>query len=211
VVTDDPAALQAVEPDVDLFELRIDLIGSGWRELAAHLGKRWIACNRRAEEGGGWQGSEADRTAELLSAVAAGASIVDIELATPEVAEVVRRVKGRADCLLSYHNLKETPAPEMMKDIVRRQLDAGADICKLVTTARNVADNMAVLRLPADFPGKRVVSFAMGDLGNISRVLGPLAGGDFTYASLKEGRESAPGQLTVQQLRSIYGMLKIGN
>ena len=32
----------------------------------------------------------------------------------------------------------------------------------------------------------------------------PLVGGDFTYASLAEGKESAPGQVTVEQLSRIY-------
>jgi 3-dehydroquinate dehydratase-1 len=91
-----------------------------------------------------------------------------------------------------------------MQDMVRKQLAAGAAICKVVTTARSIADNLAVLQLIRDFPGTNVVSFAMGDMGQISRVLCPLAGGYFTYASVKEGRESAAGQLTVKELRKIY-------
>jgi 3-dehydroquinate dehydratase len=52
-----------------------------------------------------------------------------------------------------------------------------------------------------------MVSFAMGPLGLASRVLCPLIGGYFTYASLGEGKESAPGQLTVDQLKGIYRMM----
>jgi len=53
-----------------------------------------------------------------------------------------------------------------------------------------------------------MVSFAMGHLGLVSRILCPLVGGYFTYASLGEGRESAPGQLTVGHLKKIYEMVK---
>jgi 3-dehydroquinate dehydratase len=35
-----------------------------------------------------------------------------------------------------------------------------------------------------------------------------MVGGYFTYASIAEGRESAEGQITVGELRKIYGMLK---
>jgi len=188
----------------------MDLIGSGWQELVRHLEKPWIACNRSAGEGGSWQGSESKRTDELLGAVKLGAGMVDIELGTPGVETVIKEIKGRADCLVSYHNLKETPPLERMREIVRRQLAAGADICKLVTTARSFADNIATLQLITDFPEARVVSFAMGALGYTSRIFCPLVGGEFIYASIEEGKESAPGQMTVRDLRKIYGMLKDG-
>jgi 3-dehydroquinate dehydratase len=50
----------------------------------------------------------------------------------------------------------------------------------------------------------------MGVPGYTSRILCPLVGGDFTYASIEEGRESAPGQITAGDLRKIYGMLEDG-
>jgi 3-dehydroquinate dehydratase type I len=209
VVNSDLEAIKKVEPMVDLFELRIDLIGSGWQEVAGHLKKPWLVCNRRAEEGGGWRGSELERIKELLSAVGLGARILDIELSTPGVEKIVGKIKGKAECLVSYHNLKETPPLEKMQEIIKKQMAAGADICKVVTTARTFADNVAVLRLIADFPEIKVVSFAMDDLGQISRILCPLVGGYFTYASIEEGRESAEGQITVGELREIYKL--IGN
>jgi 3-dehydroquinate dehydratase I len=207
IVNDDPALLKRVEPLADLFEVRIDLIGKGWQELAGHLPKPWLACNRRVEEGGKWRGSEPDRINELLNAIGLGAGIIDIELATPGLARVVNKIKGKAACLISYHNNKETPQ-EKLREIVRQQLDAGADICKVVTTARTFADNIAVLRLIQEFPGTKVVAFAMGAVGQISRVLCPLAGGYFTYASMAEGKESADGQIAVEYLRKIYGMFQ---
>ena len=208
IVNSELEAVKRVEPFIDLFEMRLDLIGSGWKELVRNIGKTWIACNRSAAEGGSWQGSESERLDELLSAIELGAGIVDIEFSIPDVEAAIKEVKGQADCLLSYHDLKETPSLEKMRDMVRNQLAAGADICKLITTARSPADNMTTLQLIADFPETRVVSFAMGALGYASRVLCPLVGGDFIYASIEEGRESASGQITVDELRKIYGMLK---
>ena len=208
IVNSELEAIKRVEPLIDLFEVRMDLIGSSWQELVKNLEKTWIACNRSAGEGGSWQGSESKRVGELLSAIELGAGMVDIELSTPGVEAVVKEVKGRADCLLSYHDFKETPFLEKMRGIVRNQFAAGADIGKLITTARSFADNMATLQLIADFPETRVVSFAMGALGYTSRVLCPLVGGDFIYASIEEGWESAAGQITVEALQKIYGVLK---
>jgi 3-dehydroquinate dehydratase-1 len=208
LTNNDIAAVKAVAPLVDLFEVRIDLIGAGWPELAGHLVKPWIACNRKRDEGGAWRGGEAERTAELLRALELGVNIVDIELSTPGVAGLVGQIRGKAECLLSYHNLERTPPLEEMKEIVRRQRHAGADICKVVTTARDLADNIAILELIREFPDLKVVAFAMGWAGQLSRVLCPLAGGYYTYASVEEGKESAAGQLPARVLRDIYRLVK---
>ena len=207
ITNNDVEAVKTITPWVDLFEVRIDLIGEGWQELTGHLAKPWIACNRKID-GGNWRSSEQERTGELLKAVELGAGIVDIELSTPGVTGLVRQIKGNAECLLSYHNLEGTPPLEEMKDIVRQQQHAGADICKVVTTAHELTDNIAVLELIREFPELKVVSFAMGWVGQLSRVLCPLAGGYYTYASVEEGKESADGQLPAKVLREIYRLVK---
>jgi len=207
IVSNDMEAVKGVEPLVELFEARIDLIGARWQELVTELKKPWIACNRSADEGGSWKGDESKRREVLLSAIELGASIIDIELVTGNLKEIVRLIKKKAKCLLSFHDLKGTPPLDRMREIVQKELEGGADICKVVTTAQRFEDNLAVLQLIPDFPKTRVVSFAMGPLGLTSRILCPLVGGDFIYASIEEGKESASGQITVRDLRKIYGML----
>jgi len=208
ITNSDLTAVKKVEPLVDLFELRIDLIGDGWPELVKQIKKPWIACNRSASEGGQWQGSEARRVERLLQAIELGADIVDIELRTRNLEKIVQLIKRRTKCLLSFHDLEKTPSLDEMKGIVQRQLKAGADICKMVTTAQGFEDNLTVLQLISEFPGVRLISFAMGALGSMSRVLCPLVGGDFTYASIEKGKESAQGQITVRTLLKIYEMVR---
>ena len=208
IVDSDIAVVKKVEPLVDFFEVRIDLIGSGWREVARRLTKPWIACNRRVEEGGKWGGNEPGRIKEILGAMELGASIIDIELSAPGAGKIINEIKGKAECLVSYHNIKETPHLKELKEIIDREIDTGADICKVVTTARTFADNLPVLQLIREFPKVKVVAFAMGEAGQISRVLCPLVGGYFTYASIEAGRESAAGQVTAGELRKIYRMIE---
>jgi 3-dehydroquinate dehydratase type I len=205
----DEAAVATAAPLVDLFEVRIDLIGDNWPEVARKLKKPWIATNRLAAEGGRWQGAEDHREEELLKALDLGAAIIDLELATPGIAKMVQAVKKKARCLVSHHDFNGTPSFDELKDIVRRQLAAGANISKLVTTAKSNDDNLKLLRLYREFAGHKLVAFAMGEAGVLSRVLAPLAGAEFTYASLETGKHSAPGQLTVAQLAEIYGSLKV--
>jgi 3-dehydroquinate dehydratase-1 len=207
ITGNDPKAVKEIEPLVDLFEVRIDLIGEGWTELVRQINIPWIACNRTAEEGGKWAENEARRVEKLLQATELGASIIDLELRTKNLEKIISAIKKRARCLLSYHDLEKTPALEDMKGIVRQQLKSGADICKVVVTARSFADNLTVLQLIPEFPGVSLISLAMGPLGTVSRVLCPLAGGELTYASIESGKESAEGQINVAELRNIYEMI----
>ncbi len=210
VITEaNPAALKEVEPLVDLFEVRIDLIGDGWPAVVKQLGRPWIACNRMVEEGGLWHDSEARRVEKLLQAIELGAPIVDIELRTHNLDNVVSAVKKRARCLISAHDLDKTPPLTELRSIINRQIRAGADICKVVTTARGTEDNLTVLSLVAESWPVPVVAFAMGPSGVLSRVLSPLAGADFTYAALAPGKASAAGQITINEMRSIYGTIGV--
>jgi len=210
IINKDVELIDAIEPLVELFEVRIDLIGDGWQQVIKRLKKPWIACNRSAAEGGKWEGDEAQRLEELVKAAKLGANIVDIEMETKNLTAVMPVIKQRAKCLLSFHQLKKTPPLGELNEIVNRQLAAGADICKVVTTAQSFEDNLTVLQLIADFPQTKMVSFSMGSVGLSSRILCPLVGGDFTYASMEKGEESAPGQITASKLRTIYEMMTRG-
>jgi len=207
IVNNDLEAVRDVEPFVDLFEVRIDLIGDGWQELVKQFKKPWIACNRRADEGGRGEGDEAGRVEKLLKAIGLGADVIDLELRTANLRQVMELIKKRAKCLLSFHELERTPPLNNMREIVQRQLEAGADVCKIVTTAQRFEDNLTILQLISEFSKTRIVAFAMGPLGFASRVLCPLVGGDFSYASIEQGKESASGQITVRELRKLYEMV----
>jgi 3-dehydroquinate dehydratase I len=209
IISTDIVAIKKIEPIVDLFEVRIDLIGDKWTEVARQLKKPWIACNRMVEEGGKWDGNEARRIERLLQAIELGANIIDIEYNAKNVENIIRLIKKRADCLLSFHDFQKTPPLDVLKQIVNKELKAGADICKVVTTAQTFEDNLAVMRLFSEFPDNKMVAFAMGTQGFISRVMAPLIGAYFTYGAVQKGVESAPGQLPVSDMLAVYEMVKL--
>jgi 3-dehydroquinate dehydratase I len=208
IVDHDIEAVKKIEPRVDLFEVRIDLIGPAWFEMVKFIKKPWIACNRNVNEGGKALSGEAGRVEELVRAAANGACYVDIEYRTENLKEVVPLIKTRAKCLISFHDVTGTPPYDTLAAVVKSQLRAGANVCKIVTTARSFADNLTVLKLIDDFPEVKLVAFAMGDAGVVSRVLCPLVGGYFTYACMAHGKESASGQRTVEELRKLYRYIK---
>ncbi len=209
VITDrDARSIKRAAELADLFEVRIDLIGAGWGEIVPALHKPWIAANRSINEGGKWRRGEKSRIKELLSAIELGAAIIDVELNAEGLKDIVPQIKSKAECLISYHDWKGTPSAARLAIIVRRQMAAGADICKVVTTASVMEDNVSVLKVIGMFPRSRVVAFAMGAGGMLSRVLAPLAGSYFTYASTDQGKESAPGQVPVETMRKLLRIIQ---
>jgi len=200
--------VKELEPLIDLFELRLDLIGPEWTELAKFIKKPWIACNRSFEEGGRGNPNDVSRIEELLWAAEAGACIVDIEYRTKNLKDVIATIKSKAQCLISFHDMIGTPSYDTLVGIAEGQLKAGADICKIVVTAQNFEDNLPILRLIRAFPKAKMVAFAMAEAGTLSRILSPLAGGYFTYACVEAGKESAVGQVPVKELIEIYQYLR---
>ncbi len=74
------------------------------------------------------------------------------------------------------------------------QIRTGSDVCKIVTTAVHPRDNLSILRFIEERSAEtRLVSFAMGRHGIPSRVLSPLFGAEFTFASLTETSKTADG------------------
>ena len=56
--------------------------------------------------------------------------------------------------------------------------------------------------------GIPLIAISMGEKGKITRVLGPLLGSYLTFAAIATGKESAPGQMTVKDLRDIFQIIK---
>jgi 3-dehydroquinate dehydratase I len=208
ITTNDISAIKDAQNYADLLELRIDLIGAGWEQIPADLSRPWIACCRSRKEGVNWKGSEAERIGILASAAELGAAMVDIELSTASLEKAVLAIKKSSLCLISFHDFKGTPPLAELEKIVKRQIAAGAYTCKVITTAKCREDNLTVLSLISKFHGREIVAFAMGEQGILSRILCPLVGGSFTYASAAAGKESAAGQITASELRKIYDMVK---
>ena len=144
----------------------------------------------------------------IIRACEAGFNYADIELELPQVDQIAQRVrKHGAKAIISHHDFQGTPPWERLDEVKNEMLKAGADICKIVGTATSQVDNLAYLNLINENPSVPLVSFGMGQKGLLSRVFSPIFGAEYTYASSEAGRESAPGQLTVPELRQIYAIM----
>ena len=91
---------------------------------------------------------------------------------------------------------------------------AGADAAKLAVMPRDDGDALRLLAACRAATGGRlaipVVAIAMGPLGVVTRVIGHGAGSALTFAAAATGQGSAPGQLTVEQLRHYWAATATG-
>lgn len=211
---DEEGALEATRRAVayrpDLIEIRLDYMDrvAGLSKLRSITELPIIATNRPKGEGGWFKGPEKNRIGALLKACETGFDYIDLELTASESIDLIRD-KG-AGVILSHHNFSDTPPLIELEDILDEMLKYRPEICKIVGTARTVGDNLTYLKLISRSKGKTgIVSFAMGEEGLLSRILSPLIGGEYTYASTGEGEETAHGQLPVGMMRDLYETLEL--
>ena len=94
--------------------------------------------------------------------------------------------------------------------IFYQMVASGADIGKIVTTARSQTDAVRVLALQeraaeADFP---LCSFCMGSAGKITRFATLYLGGYMTYGAVDYKAATAPGQYSIEHLNHLLELFE---
>jgi len=206
------------EAVADVIEIRLDgMTNPDISLFLKGLSKPLLFTNRPAWEGGSCTGEEKERIALLTKTAEAGAAYVDIELnADPTLAtELIAAARAANNCrtIVSWHDFKCTASRQALQEIFQRQCRSGADIGKIVTTARCFQDVFRVLALQEQAAelGFPLIAFCMGPLGMISRVATTDLGGYMTYAAPDNGPATAPGQLPASSLRRIFTELGHGD
>jgi 3-dehydroquinate dehydratase/shikimate dehydrogenase len=203
---------EAALKDTRFVELRLDslpkpLLAIPYLKqfLSEHRDVTAIATCRRKEHGGNFVGALTAELEVLEKAACAGCHLVDLEIESAEQAKHAQIAKLReagAALLISFHDFTRTRSLDQAADRIEK---FKPDYVKVVSTARSLADNLAVLRLIEDRSlATHVVGIAMGEEGLLSRVLGPRAGAAFTFASMVDAPETAPGQVTARTLHDLY-------
>lgn len=152
---------------------------------------------------------EETRKRLLEKAIDAGAAYVDIEVeASDEFKDGIlskARAKG-CKVIISYHNFERTPKKAELEHIVDWCFESGADIAKIACKVNSEQDNARLLGLLDS--EKALVIVGMGKKGRITRIIAPLLGSAFTFASLSKGNETAEGQIDIARLRKKIKVLK---
>ncbi|HEV3026713.1 MAG TPA: shikimate dehydrogenase [Planctomycetota bacterium] len=191
------AMAEARRAGADLCELRIDYLRDP--DLARILASKplpVLATVRPTWEGGQYAGDEALRFGLLEDACLHGADYVDVEFRAYK--DFQRR---NAKLVVSYHDFEKTP--EDLERIAKKMAALEPLLVKIACQTRSIADLARLVRLQKTFPSPIAV-IAMGEIGEPLRVLYHRYGGRLTFVSLKAGLESAPGQVTVEEMVRLY-------
>ena len=191
----------------DFIEIRLDrlkdcLENRGLADLVAYGKTPKIATDKASR-------SETEHRQLLIGVAKSGFEYVDIELSTPQLEDLVKELKALgAKSIVSFHKLDGSLSVPELNNVLEREISSGAEVCKIVTTAKQMKDNLTTLNFTSTASTKaKVVCFCIGELGKVSRLLSPIFGGFFTFASLEHGSETASGQFTIQEMRAAYKLL----
>jgi 3-dehydroquinate dehydratase/shikimate dehydrogenase len=165
-----------------------------------------IVTVRPTWEGGKYNGPENKRIGLLESAIEAGADFIDIELVALERdKKILPRLQDAAEksgtrIIISHHDF--AGRPKDVNDCMRRlsAFKNPGGIRKLVWQAQSILCAIDALSMC----NKDQLVIAMGEEGVISRILAKVANAPFTFGTIETGKESAPGQITIEKLRNLY-------
>jgi 3-dehydroquinate dehydratase/shikimate dehydrogenase len=189
----------------DLLEVRLDHFSKAPEvgELLTAKPRPVIMSCRRPQDGGFWEGTEAERLALLRQCIIGKADYAEIEL---DVADQIRRFPPTRR-VISYTNLQETP-PDIA-DIYEEARSKNADVVKLTTFARTPEEAWPLVQILCK-PALPTVVVGLGKPGVMLTVLGKKIGAPWTYAALERGMEAYPGQPTVSDLEAVYHYRSVG-
>ena len=195
----------------DFIEIRLDYLEEFNRvnEISSYTKIPLIATNKSVEQHGTFSGSEFERQNTLIEAAKNGFEYVDVDLGIQNQAKLISNLHEHGTkVIVSYHDFINTPSLSELNIILNEMIVLQADICKIITTAQNMKDNLLILNFISEASKKiKIVCFAMGEFGKHSRLVSPLFGAYFTFASLDKKRKTAEGQLTLQEMNLAYETL----
>lgn len=110
----------------------------------------------------------------------------------------------------SYHDYQNTPSDTELHEIVKELTAYHPEILKVAAYCHDDSDALRLLQLQQLLKerSQKHVVLGMGPHGVITRIFGILWGNEFTFAPNTIQEQSASGQLTKQQLDSIFQILE---
>ena len=209
-------ALDVVEWRVDWFEGVFDFaqVEDVLKDLRPALGETPILFTFRTSKEGGEKAIEADAYAELNKKAAATGlvDLVDVEAFIGDT-YVEKVVKTSHECgvkvIASNHDFRKTPPKAELISRMRKMQELGADISKIAVMPQSTEDVLTLLsateemrRCYADRPD---ITMSMAGTGVVSRMCGEVFGSALTFGAA--GKVSAPGQIDVEELRTVLGII----
>jgi 3-dehydroquinate dehydratase / shikimate dehydrogenase len=114
------------------------------------------------------------------------------------------RAESRETRICSHHDF--SGVPENLDDIYDRLKNTGADVVKIAVQIDEASYAIPIWKLlnKSAPSGDAFIPIAMGEAGKWTRILGLAHGAFMTYASLETGSETAPGQISAEDMIDVF-------
>lgn len=193
----------------EIVEIRLDLLKDpGESPVWQHLGGLPLLFTARRGDEGGAGDLPAKRRMDLLHAVAADATWIDIEVAS--ISEMAPLMKDMVDLgvpwIASAHDFGKLPATSVLEEGAARAKDAGAAVFKAAAWLQSPADLARLAEFQLTDHGILVATMGMGPLAPVSRLLCAQCGSVLNYGSLGNS-PTAPGQWPAALLKTALRQL----
>ena len=205
-----------VEWRVDWYENIFDFTKTEatMQALREVLGEMPILFTFRTSKEGGEKAIETEAYVELnQNAAKTGlVDLVDVEAFTGD--DVVKSVveiahENGVKVIASNHDFHKTPAKEEIVSRLRKMQELGADIPKIAVMPQNKKDVLTLLaateEMVSEYADRPIITMSMSGTGVISRLCGEVFGSALTFGAV--GKVSAPGQMRIEDLTTVLGLL----
>ena len=194
----------------DYAEIRFDFLTPSDVPKAVQLTKKYhkrcVFTLRPKTEGGKFQGSEKERISILKLIAEYNPYFIDVEYSVAsknkDLLNYIKKTKTKI--LVSWHDFAKTPSLSTLSE-KHQKMKKISDHIKIVTTSKSIRDTATILSLYKK-QSSGLIAFAMGDFGRISRILCLHLGSPYTYVSL--GKPVAPGQFSLDEIKSLHSLQK---
>lgn len=193
--------IDGIEVRLDYFEhIDEEAINSFLKECGLPV----MLTLRRNDQGGRFSGTEKERLDLLEALCELGPAYVDLEYDVPEdYRKRLFETYPSISFLSSYHDFSKTP--DDLEEVLRKLKSPYVHLYKIAVTAISCLDALKVLSfVRVHSHENKIIGIAMGEEGQITRILAPVAGSFLTYAPLSVDDSTAPGQITAREMQEIY-------
>lgn len=205
-----------VEWRVDWYENIFDFTKTEatMQALREVLGEMPILFTFRTSKEGGEKAIKTEAYVELnQNAAKTGlVDLVDVEAFTGDdavkaVVEIAH--ENGVKVIASNHDFHKTPAKEEIVSRLRKMQELGADIPKIAVMPQNKKDVLTLLaateEMVSEYADRPIITMSMSGTGVISRLCGEVFGSALTFGAV--GKVSAPGQMRIEDLTTVLGLL----
>ena len=208
--------LDVVEWRVDFFDgvFEIKSVLDTLKDLRVILANTPILFTFRTKKEGGEKEISMEAYTALNRAVAKSGNVdlIDVEIFSGDevVKENIANIhESNVFVVGSNHDFFKTPNKEDIVSRLCKMQDLGADIPKIAVMPTCTEDVLTLLSATNEMNTKYadcpIITMSMGPMGVISRLSGEVFGSSMTFGAV--GQVSAPGQIPVEQLANVLGIV----